>query len=189
MSESVIEGYLREFSERLAKIEEAQKRNSRVEDEERKDEEENERTRKRRKRKYSKARNLKLLSKVSKKRWSSCRRHSKRLQGSMITLPPWEASQNKNLRSCHPSLLYPKSIGLPEWAISKQHLRQYLNFVKIKGLNEQQVLQAFPLSLAGSASNWYYTLNVGQTKIWGELVEIFIDQFSYNTMIDIQNHD
>ena len=40
MSESVIEGYLREFSERLAKIEEAQKRNSRVEDEERKDEEE-----------------------------------------------------------------------------------------------------------------------------------------------------
>jgi hypothetical protein len=35
----------------------------------------------------------------------------------------------------------------------KQHLRQYLNFVKIKGLNEQQVLQAFPLSLARSASN------------------------------------
>jgi hypothetical protein len=46
----------------------------------------------------------------------------------------------------------------------KQHLRQYLNFVKIKGLNEQQVLEAFPLSLAGSASNWYYTLNVGQTQ-------------------------
>jgi hypothetical protein len=67
----------------------------------------------------------------------------------------------------------------------KQHLRQYLNFVKIKELNEQQVLQAFPLSLAGSASNWYYTLNVGQTKNWGELVELFMDQFSYNTMIDI----
>ena len=46
----------------------------------------------------------------------------------------------------------------------KQHLRQYLNFVKIKGLNEQQVLKAFPLSLARSASKWYYTLNVGQTK-------------------------
>jgi hypothetical protein len=71
----------------------------------------------------------------------------------------------------------------------KQHLRQYLNFVKIKGLNEQQVLQAFPLSLAGSASNWYYTLNVGQTKNWGELVEIFIDQFSYNTMIDVTLRD
>jgi hypothetical protein len=35
----------------------------------------------------------------------------------------------------------------------KQHLRQYLNFVKIKGLNEQQVLQAFSLSLTGLASN------------------------------------
>jgi hypothetical protein len=52
----------------------------------------------------------------------------------------------------------------------KQHLRQYLNFVKIKGLNEQQVLQAFLLSLVGSTSNWYFTLNLGQTKNWGELV-------------------
>jgi hypothetical protein len=40
MSESVIEGYLREFSERLTKIEEAQKKNSRTEDEERRNEEE-----------------------------------------------------------------------------------------------------------------------------------------------------
>jgi hypothetical protein len=38
MSESIIEGYLREFSERLAKIEEAQK-NSRIENEERRNEE------------------------------------------------------------------------------------------------------------------------------------------------------
>jgi hypothetical protein len=34
ISKLVIEGYLREFSERLTKIEEAQKKNSRVEDEE-----------------------------------------------------------------------------------------------------------------------------------------------------------
>jgi hypothetical protein len=67
----------------------------------------------------------------------------------------------------------------------KQHLRQYLNFVKIKGLNEEQALRAFLLSLARSASNWYYTLNLGQTKNWGELVKIFVDQFSYNTMIDV----
>ncbi len=38
MSESIIEGYLREFSERLAKIEEAQK-NSWIENEERRNEE------------------------------------------------------------------------------------------------------------------------------------------------------
>jgi hypothetical protein len=40
MSESVIKGYLREFSKRLTKIEEAQKKNSRIEDEERRNEEE-----------------------------------------------------------------------------------------------------------------------------------------------------
>ena len=40
MFESVIEGYLREYSERLAKIEEAQKKSSRAEDEERRNEEE-----------------------------------------------------------------------------------------------------------------------------------------------------
>jgi hypothetical protein len=34
MSESIIKGYLKVFSKRLAKIEEAQKRNSRTEDEE-----------------------------------------------------------------------------------------------------------------------------------------------------------
>jgi hypothetical protein len=40
MSESTIEGYLRVFFERLAKIDEEQKRNSRTEDEERRNEEE-----------------------------------------------------------------------------------------------------------------------------------------------------
>jgi hypothetical protein len=93
-----------------------------------------------------------------------------------------------------PSQLPPKFVILETDRFSgigdpKQHLRQYLNFVKIKGLNKQQVLQAFPLSLAGSTSNWYYTLNVGQTKNWGELVEIFIDQFLYNTMIDVTLRD
>ena len=30
---------------------------------------------------------------------------------------------------------------------------------------------------------------MGQTKNWGELVEIFIDQFSYNIMIDVTLRD
>ena len=36
----------------------------------------------------------------------------------------------------------------------KQHLLQYLSFVKMKGLNEQQVLHAFPLSLSEIATEW-----------------------------------
>jgi hypothetical protein len=64
-----------------------------------------------------------------------------------------------------------------------------LNFVKIKGLNEQQVLQAFPPSLSEFASNWYYTLNMGQTKNWGDLVNLFLKQFIYNTIIDVTLRD
>uniref|UniRef100_A0A2N9HWY3 Retrotransposon gag domain-containing protein n=1 Tax=Fagus sylvatica TaxID=28930 RepID=A0A2N9HWY3_FAGSY len=152
MFESVIKGYLREFSKRLTKIEEAQKKNSRIEDEERRNEEEKSKAA------IERSKEFKVFTKKD------------------------------------PSQLPPKFVILETDRFSgigdpKQHLRQYLNFVKINGLNKQQVLQAFPLSLAGSTSNWYYTLNVGQTKNWGELVEIFIDQFLYNTMIDVTLRD
>uniref|UniRef100_A0A2N9FV44 Retrotransposon gag domain-containing protein n=1 Tax=Fagus sylvatica TaxID=28930 RepID=A0A2N9FV44_FAGSY len=41
----------------------------------------------------------------------------------------------------------------------KKHLLQYLSFVKMEGLNEQQVPYAFPLSLSGIATEWYYALD------------------------------
>ena len=47
----------------------------------------------------------------------------------------------------------------------KQHLLQYLSFVKMEGLNERQVLYAFPLSLSRIAAEWYYTLDVEKTKV------------------------
>jgi hypothetical protein len=47
----------------------------------------------------------------------------------------------------------------------KQHLRQYLSFVKMKGLNKTQILNAFPFSLTGLASKWYYTLDRGTLKV------------------------
>jgi hypothetical protein len=46
----------------------------------------------------------------------------------------------------------------------KKHLLQYLSFVKMEGLNEQQVPYAFPLSLSGIATEWYYALDVEKTK-------------------------
>jgi hypothetical protein len=71
----------------------------------------------------------------------------------------------------------------------KQHLLQYLNFVKMEGLNEQQVLYAFPLSLTGIATKWYYTWDVEKTKVWKELINLFIKQFAYNTMVDVTIED
>ena len=93
------------------------------------------------------------------------------------------------------------SIGLPpKFKISnteefdgigdpKQHLRRYLRTVEMKGIDEKQTLHAFPFSLTGSASRWYYSLDPSKTKVWNELVDFFVDQFSFNTMIDVTLRD
>ena len=67
----------------------------------------------------------------------------------------------------------------------KQHVRRYLNIAEMNGLDEKQTLHAFLLSLMGGASRWYYSLDPSKTKVWNELVELFTDQFIFNTMIDV----
>ena len=59
----------------------------------------------------------------------------------------------------------------------------------MKGLDEKQTFHAFPLSLIRSASRWYYSLDPSKTKVWNELVELFVDQFIFNTMIDVTLRD
>jgi hypothetical protein len=88
-----------------------------------------------------------------------------------------------------PKVSIPKADNYNGSGDPKQHLRQYLSFVKMKGLNEIQVLNAFPFSLSGSASKWYYTLDMGKVKGWTDLVNAFLTQFSFNTMIDITLRD
>ena len=55
----------------------------------------------------------------------------------------------------------------------------------MKWLEEKKTLHAFPLSFTGGASRWYYNLDPSKTKVWNELVELFVDQFIFNTMIDV----
>ena len=55
----------------------------------------------------------------------------------------------------------------------------------MKGLDEKKTLHAFPLSFTGGALKWYYNLDPSKTKVWNELVELFVDQFIFNTMIDV----
>ena len=71
----------------------------------------------------------------------------------------------------------------------KQHVRRYLSIAEMKGLDEKQTLHAFPLSLMGGTSRWYYSLDPNKTKVWNELVELFVDQFIFNTMIDVTLKD
>ena len=71
----------------------------------------------------------------------------------------------------------------------KQHIIRYLSIAEIKGLDEKQTLHTFPLSLTGGASRWYYSLDPSKTKVWNELLDLFIDQFIFNTMIDVTLRD
>ena len=71
----------------------------------------------------------------------------------------------------------------------KQYVRSYLSITKMKGLDEKQTLHAFSLSLTGGASRWYYSLDPSKTKVSNELVELFVDQLIFNTMIDVTLRD
>ena len=71
----------------------------------------------------------------------------------------------------------------------KQHIRSYLSITGMKGLDEKQTLHAFPLSLTGGASRWYYSFDPSKIKVWNELVELFVNQFIFNTMIDVTLRD
>ncbi|KAK9997813.1 hypothetical protein SO802_017416 [Lithocarpus litseifolius] len=70
-----------------------------------------------------------------------------------------------------------------------QHVRRYISKAEMKGLDEKQTLHAFPLTLTRGVSRWYYSLNPSKTKVWNELVELFMDQFIFNTMIDVTLRD
>ena len=36
---------------------------------------------------------------------------------------------------------------------------------------------------------WYYSFDPSKTKVWNEPVELFVDQFIFNTMIDVTLRD
>ena len=36
---------------------------------------------------------------------------------------------------------------------------------------------------------WYYSLDPTKTKVWNELVDLFMDQFIFDTMIDVTQRD
>ena len=71
----------------------------------------------------------------------------------------------------------------------KQHVRRYLSIAKMKGLDEKQTLHAFPLSLTRVVSRWYYSLDPNKIIVWNELVELFVDQCIFNTIIDVTLRD
>ena len=60
-----------------------------------------------------------------------------------------------------------------------------MSLAKIEDLIEKKIMYAFPLSLSSHAAEWYDSVEVGKTKVWGRLIEEFIKQFFYDTMVDV----
>ena len=59
----------------------------------------------------------------------------------------------------------------------------------MKRFDEEHITYVFPMSLTGSVSRWYYFVDIRKTGILRELIEAFVIQFSYNTMIDVTLRD
>ena len=57
----------------------------------------------------------------------------------------------------------------------KQHVNKYLSIAEMKGLDGKKNFHAFPLSLMGGASIWYYSLDPRKTKVWNEILGLFVD--------------
>ncbi|KAJ9180871.1 hypothetical protein P3X46_009064 [Hevea brasiliensis] len=71
----------------------------------------------------------------------------------------------------------------------KTHISSYLIVMKTTGLTKNQVTQFFSMSLEGVASSWYHGLEATVRKEWKELVERFVQQYYYNTALDVTLRD
>ncbi|KAJ9170390.1 hypothetical protein P3X46_018502 [Hevea brasiliensis] len=89
----------------------------------------------------------------------------------------------------------PEKIKMPDLAKfdgtgdPKTHLRSYLIVMKTTVLTKNQVTQFFSMSLEGVASSWYHGLEATVRKDWEELVRRFVQQYSYNTALDVTLRD
>src|SRR2546425_5665203 len=65
------------------------------------------------------------------------------------------------------------------------HLNQYVLTAKWNRLSPSFMLGWFPTSLQGSALTWYHTLGKDKKASWAELSKAFLEQFSFNTMMNL----
>ena len=43
----------------------------------------------------------------------------------------------------------------------------------------------FPMSLSGATHHWFASLDVSRSRIWDDLAQEFLRQFSFNTVINV----
>ena len=57
------------------------------------------------------------------------------------------------------------------------------------GLDEAQLIMLFPLSLSSVAQSWFATLDALCRQTWEDLAHEFIQQFSFNIVIDFTRRE
>ncbi|WJZ82937.1 hypothetical protein VitviT2T_002658 [Vitis vinifera] len=65
------------------------------------------------------------------------------------------------------------------------HLKLYSTVMRAHGLDESQMITLFPLFLSGAAQRWFASLESSRCRTWDDLAQEFLQQFSFNTVVDI----
>ena len=65
------------------------------------------------------------------------------------------------------------------------HLRLYSTVMRAHGLDEAQMIMLFPMFLSGAAQRWFTSLDVSRRRTWDDLAQEFLQQFAFNTVIDV----
>ncbi|XP_077251627.1 uncharacterized protein LOC143890831 [Tasmannia lanceolata] len=97
--------------------------------------------------------------------------------------------------SIFPGVTLPPKFKIPDFAkydgsgSPRSHLKMYINALEQYGLNSQQMVKLFQMSLSGVACKWFLTLDSAYTKTWEDIVEKFIEQFSYDDGVEVTRRD
>ncbi|KAF5931633.1 hypothetical protein HYC85_027804 [Camellia sinensis] len=65
------------------------------------------------------------------------------------------------------------------------HIRLFLDVLKTMELTKPQKLSLYGRTLSGVAATWYTKLEDKVKQDWEELAEAFVDQYSYNTQVEM----
>lgn len=55
----------------------------------------------------------------------------------------------------------------------RAHLRAYIGQMRVQGFTDQQMGQAFQLTLSGPALRWLMSLETSQTRTWEDIMKAF----------------
>ncbi|RVX00244.1 hypothetical protein CK203_026657 [Vitis vinifera] len=69
------------------------------------------------------------------------------------------------------------------------HLRLYSTVMRAHGLDESQMITLTPLSLSGAAQRWFASLESSRRQTWGDLAREFLQQFSFNIVVDVSRRE